>query len=404
MAITFHCPHCNLALRVADSAAGKHGNCKGCGQRLQAPAVSTKTAMESNKQLSPQPTGPPALPIPDHAKPVEQPNVRQDRLFALTGGADMSRQFTLEKVVWHKGQVCHFADLIFTEVGILIAPCGAFETPDDLTGLFTLVGGLQGGLFGIMQSNRKAKQLSLSTAYYDAHAPAQQSLRPGTVFESIPEAEFLPADEIQSLRCQDPNELWLQFRGVHYRFLISDNAKLEMLPKIETWLPVAADRRRAADAANPSEFPTLGAVALFEWSQRPEGHPPLWVSATISAITSSTSRILIPAELQVLTTAKLSALRRLTNRLSALGVERPNFIVQPIRMLRLTRCRRTMTIAAAIAVASFTYCAALVYFKQPGFDVWAALTIPIGLMFLPVGIITTFCGFVSYLVTRHYLK
>lgn len=59
MAIEFHCPYCEAAIRVPDHAAGKRGRCPQCATRITIPKSSAARRVVSEPPLFPAPESPP---------------------------------------------------------------------------------------------------------------------------------------------------------------------------------------------------------------------------------------------------------------------------------------------------------------------------------------------------------
>jgi hypothetical protein len=258
---------------------------------------------------------PPRVPLPPAdsfgvATDYDGPAARVERLAVLTGGAGLHEFFRIRKAVVTKSgsQVSWFADVLFTDAGVLIVPFAQMQSAN-------MVGaGAGGGLLGVaVAAGAAAIAARAASAKYDRLAADDADLPPDLLFIQR-KGELLPADELGSLKFARDGSAASIFRGVTYRFAPHKKADPDMMDDWEDAERFAprwhddAERERASRRGAP-ERP--GAAALIEWGQRPTKVTPPWAAEVIEAMAAGPS----PAATRVLRSAPPKVLGGLSYQL-----------------------------------------------------------------------------------------
>ncbi len=201
---------------------------------------------------------------------------RIEEFYTLTGGAEPEEKFRTLRTLYAVGansSTAQFADLLFTNVGILVRPFGSFPCQGKAGGaLAGIFGGLQAGaVFALVESS----QVRAAQKDYNLRAPHERDFTPKQRFLSG--GAFIPADEIEAPVLAAQGVVSFQFRGKMHIFGFT-------LPfvEFEKWLAPAAKERKTLSGGPPNPGPHT----LFVWAQRPKGPIPEWVNQLVNRLAS----------------------------------------------------------------------------------------------------------------------
>ena len=244
---------------------------------------------------------------------------RLERLHVLTGGEDPVFILTIERVqVLLPDKTWCIADLVFTDVGLLVAAQIGFDpaalAQQNLAQAGWLAGGPVGAIFGALADDlaqapdeeavRKLNQAFDRLAAADRNRPVRER------FVGNSQATFLPADEIGQPHVDRAKNLIIPFRD---SCLTMPRTQLPKdLPPLGEWRSSAIAKRRSR-TGGPIR---AGLAGLYEWSLRPAESPPDWVRGTLQALDHGPED---GPSLDLVGTMPNKATRQLIQRLHELG-------------------------------------------------------------------------------------
>jgi|GEM_PF-5941792 len=205
----------------------------------------------------------------------ESEHVKKERFFILARGNEPKELFRICKVPLVRSDVTnliYIADIIFTDIGLLLVSYGFYQAPNPLM----MLGGIG---MGIADSISTGSQARAAFKAYELQKPLEENWSPQDLchrerkipFSLLASAykvlsDFLPGDEIGEFKESQKNIFEISCGALSFTF--PDSA--HQIGDLEEWRTKASSSSEQWKAA-PQE---AGFATLIEWAQgRPEATP-----------------------------------------------------------------------------------------------------------------------------------
>src|ERR1022692_2761300 len=166
----------------------------------------------------------------------------------MTGGVEPSQRSKVERVICfkNKGNVLHYADVYFTDVGLLIATYSSaiLEGGGSIGHIY---GGLVGGLVeAAVEFRANLRKKKSAEQNYEMLTRDQPRLAPSDLFSVagnvafLPRADFFSADLMELLKPPTSNTLCFRFLGSEYH--LSLERPNQSMQETAAWLSEAKSK------------------------------------------------------------------------------------------------------------------------------------------------------------------